>query len=240
MKIDVTIVDYRTPHLTEACVDSIYDSGDPGLFDMDVTVVDTSGDEGQEWPALGEAMLLHTQAQAGYAAGLNAGFRDSNADILVALNADTEWPARGVGALLRLFDWHPFLGIVGPRQVTPDGRVAHAGIEVTGDPGGGRGFGEHAEGRYLERYMPVGQVAGSVMLFRAECFKQIGGMPNTRLYFEDALACVRARRAGWTVAYSGLRTFVHHIGASPEPDGTSRAELAHESRRLYQGEVGAL
>jgi GT2 family glycosyltransferase len=158
----------------------------------------------------------------------------------MALNADTELPDESIAPLLALFEDHPKLGLLGPRQVTPGDQIAHAGILTAGDTSGGRSYGMRDVGQYKERLLEVEQVSGSVMILRREALEAVGGFTHMpRLYYEDALLCIRLRRAGWKIGYTGSQTFLHRVAASPQPEGTSRAELAEEGRKMWLTELNA-
>jgi GT2 family glycosyltransferase len=159
----------------------------------------------------------------------------NGAPLLIACNADVEFPTDGIRDLIALFDEQPSLAILGPRQVTPDARIAHAGILGHGATDGGRDYGQPDHGQHTERILDVAQVSGSVMFIRRQAYHRLGGIPTvSRLYFEDALLCLKARRAGWVVAYSGLRTFTHHVAASPQPVDSSRVQLAVAGAQTFQ------
>lgn len=229
----IVVVNYRTPELARACVDS-------AMRFVDVTselgVVDTSDGPGAV-TNLPPGIVCEYHENIGYAAALNRGFAGAQAPVLIACNADVEFPADGILPLLALFDEHPSLGVIGPRQVSPDGRLVHGGIAIAGETSGGRCYGEPNRGQCAERLLEVEQVSGSVMLIRREALLAIGGeLPEPPLYFEDSLLCLRMRCAGWKVGFSGLRTFIHHVAASPDPPG-GRARLAETSRAMFEAEV---
>lgn len=216
----VAIVDHGTHELAEACMASIF-----------------TEDELPTWcDSLSYSNTAPPQENVGYAAALNAMFAEAEAPILIACNADVEFP-RAVEPLLELFERFPRLGVLGPRQVNMHGYIVHAGIERLGDTSGGRAFGRIDTDQYREPLKVVPQVSGSVMLIRREAYDQVGGFTNMpRLYYEDTLLCHRMMRAGWAVGYSGLVTFKHHVAASP---GANRAELAAEARRFWLAERDA-
>ena len=218
------IVSYRTPELARQCRDSILDPW------VETTIVET----GPEWDDLDATFM----PGAGYAGALDWAFRGAETPYLIALNADTSFPAESIRPLLALFETNPRLALVGPRQVNPAGQIVHAGITKAGDTHGGRSFGEPDAGQHRERLLEVEQVSGSVMILRREAYDEVGGFSNCpRLYFEDSILALRLRRAGWTVAYSGLLTFQHRVAASPQPEGTSRAALAQEGREAWLREL---
>lgn len=235
--IYAVVVNYRTPELAVRCARSFMDNaGVPGH----VRIVDTSGGPGVITnPPIN--VPVHTCANVGYGRALNLGFEDAQLQhhpVLLAMNADVEVPADGLAPILDLFAEHPRLGVLGVRQVTPDTNlIAHAGVPQLGDPRGGRGYGEIDSNQYIERYLAVEQVSGSVMFIRHEAFVHVGRMPKAlKLYYEDAWLCMQMARHGWEIGYTGLRTFAHHVAASPEP-AEGRAVLAQQSRTLFEQEA---
>lgn len=219
MSVRVIIVSHKTPKLVQACVRSM--AGTIGATPLQVYVEDTS------------------EENIGYAAALDRGMsRDGDEEpLILAMNADTEFPGDGVAVLVALFDTHPDLGLLGPRQVTPRGRIAHAGMPELGDTTGGRWFGQDDTGQGDETLLDVPQVSGSVMMIRRAALEQAGGFRNLpRLYFEDSLLCHRIRKAGWRVCYTGIATFLHHVAASPMT-WSDRADLAREARTQFDAEM---
>jgi GT2 family glycosyltransferase len=171
----------------------------------------------------------------GYAESLQQAFEWADTPLLLALNADVEFPQEDITPLLELFDQHPRLGVLGPRQRDSRGFLTHCGITTLGSTDGGRHFSELDQGQATEPYAPVAQVSGSVMFIRREAWQDVGefhGYP--RLYYEDAGLCLRMARRDWRVAYSGRLTFTHDIASSP---CENRAELAAVARSWWQDEL---
>jgi hypothetical protein len=211
--VTVAIVSYKTPELAERCRESI---GQPRWLDS-VHVSETG------------------EHNIGYAAALNVMLLHATTPILIACNADVEFPSQGVERLLSLFDSHPELGVLGPRQIDRRGYITHGGIDKEGDTSGGREFGQLDVAQLTEPFAEVEQVSGSVMFIRREAYEAVGGFANMpRLYYEDAILCHRMRRRGWQVAYSGSATFLHHVAASPSDE---RNALAAEGRRAWADEL---
>jgi GT2 family glycosyltransferase len=230
----IAIVSYRTPELAQECADSI----DIGGLKADVRIVETGETSNLED---GLRPPRYYMPGAGYSAALQAVFRGSEAPVLIACNADVEFPSSSIEQLLELLLIEPDVALIGPRQANLEGRIVHAGIMEPGSTFGGRDYGQIDQGQHVEPLLDVPQVSGSVMLIRREAFEEIGGMTNMpRLYFEDALLCLRLRRAGWRVCYSGLQTFTHHVAASPAPMSASRAELAREGSQRFMAEFATV
>jgi GT2 family glycosyltransferase len=240
MKAAAVIVDYKTPELLLKAIDTADKALRP---DEQIFVVDCSEDMelATVKPPTGcREVLIDYPGNVGYAAALNIGIArlkfDSNPDLLILSNADIEYPDwEGLEVLRGVMDAWPLCSVLGPRQVTPNGYIAHAGIPRLGDTTGGRFYGEPADGQALETFLSVPQISGSVMMLRKAALKDIGGnIPAPGLmYYEDASLCRDLRAKGWQVGYSGAATFVHHVGASPCPPGENRAAMAAESRKAF-------
>lgn len=236
MQVHAVIVNYRTPAHTAECATSLMQHADVPTF---LRIVDTSDGPGAlTADTLPPNVPVEYESNVGYARALNVGFRSGyptvQAPYWLALNADTRMPEKGLAPLVALMNENPKLAVIGPRQVTPDGTVAHAGITECGNPSGGRWYGEPDTGQGDERCLEVEQVSGSVMLMRAQAVESVGGVPTeTGFYYEDALLCHRLRTAGWLVGYSGLVTYEHHVAASPTRAG-ARVRAAAHARAAFQ------
>jgi N-acetylglucosaminyl-diphospho-decaprenol L-rhamnosyltransferase len=119
----VVVVNYRTPALVERCLESVYATC--GELRLETVVVDNaSGDGSVERlrAALPAATVLAMPENRGFAAGVNAGFRHSAAELVVVLNPDTEVRPGALHALLAHLREHPCTGVVAPLLEGPDGR----------------------------------------------------------------------------------------------------------------------
>lgn len=210
----VAIVSYKTPELAKRCLASMRP---PQPWMRDVTIVENAQDN------------------IGYAAALARVFANADTPLLLALNADVQFPEQDITPLLELFNAKPRLGLLGVRQRDSRGFLTHCGICDPGSPDGGQCYGEADTGQYTEPAAVIAQVSGSVMFIRRSAYEQVGGFANMpRLYYEDAILCLRLRRRGWSVGYSGLLTFQHDVASSPSDE---RAVLAAEGRKAWEAEV---
>lgn len=215
-RIDAAIVDYDTPELAQACWESVRDCD---LF-RSVALVDAK------------------RSGWSYAQAVNTALRGSHGDIVLALNADTrmlESPA----AVVALFDSDPTVGVVGPRQVDPDGRIVHGGI-----------FGTNTDPRFRAWQQPLQSckeltadtqdavtVSGSVYFARRACWDAVGGFLEVpKIYFEETWMSYKARHLGWRVLYTGSTTWEHRWNSTPI-DG--KAQMAAESREVFRAACSA-
>jgi N-acetylglucosaminyl-diphospho-decaprenol L-rhamnosyltransferase len=109
------IVNYRTPELVERCLQTV-SSSSAGVRVETVVVDNASGDGSFERlsASLADTKVIAMPANGGFAAGVNAGFRASAAELVIVLNPDTEVRAGALAALIARLREHPHAGVVGP------------------------------------------------------------------------------------------------------------------------------
>jgi GT2 family glycosyltransferase len=111
----VVIVNYRSAALVERCVESVYATA--GALALETVVVDNDSQDGSVErlrAALPAATVVAMPTNGGFAAGVNAGFRHSRAELVILLNPDTEVRPGALAALLARLHAHPQTGVVAP------------------------------------------------------------------------------------------------------------------------------
>jgi N-acetylglucosaminyl-diphospho-decaprenol L-rhamnosyltransferase len=197
-----------------------------GDITLDVVVADNeSKDETREiveaeFPA---ARVVRCRNR-GFAHGNNRALMTCNARYILFLNPDTEILVGSFAELLRLLDVRPEVGLVGVRQVTPDGelfptmRRFPSALRALRDAIPERtallsSWGGERELR-MDRYsqeMSCDWVSGSFMLVRREAVESAGFMDERSfLYSEEPDLCFRIKQAGWDVRHLPAMTILHH------------------------------
>ena len=219
-----------------------------GDLSVDLVVVDAESTDGtrefveRRFP---QAQVL-TVENRGFAAGNNAGLAATRAPFVLLLNPDT---AIVEGSLRTLVDWlvqRPTVGLVGARQLSPDGRlqytirrfpsVARALGEALGSerwPVRSRWFGERElDDRQYGHEMRCDWTVGSFMLARREAIDASGFLDERFfLYCEEPDLCRRIEQAGWEVWHLPHLTLVHDGGDRGQTSQLAAQEAL--SRRLY-------
>lgn len=232
-RVTISVINYRTVDLTIACAQSVLD--DIGALSAHLVIVDNaSGDGSAEqisaWidslPEKTPVTLVCSETNSGFSGGHNQGMGATKADYYLVLNSDAVLRPGFLHAILRVADANPQAGIIAPRIETDDGKVqvsqfrfhsprselirAAATAQVT---------------KLLQRHVvaldpPVDLVdvewaSFACILLKGEMVTALGPMDEGYfLYFEDAEYCLRARRAGWTLALAPAAVAVHFRGGS--------------------------
>lgn len=165
------------------------------------------------------AKVVASDANRGFAYGVNRLFAMTNARHVLLLNPDVELVDDGsVAGLLRHFD-DPSVGIVAPKLLNPDGSVQESvrrfptvlGIARRLSPLGARSTAAANTGPTgMDAPNPVDWAIGAALLIRRATFDTTRGWdPGFFLYLEDVDFCLRARTAGWKTIYDPTVALVH-------------------------------
>lgn len=193
--VSVVVVHYRAPEWCRSSVAAIVASQD---VDVDVVVVDNSGDLASEPMSVAGARVVPAGTNAGYAGGANLGLRHAfrqhpDATHVAVCSHDFHPDPQCFARLLDAARADPTLGVVAPRLTGPKPSI-----------------GWWFDGRRSTNVEPhdaappvfeADWVSGTCMLVRAECLRAVGGFDEGfRSYVEDVDLCLRVREAGWRVA----------------------------------------
>jgi len=142
-----------------------------------------------EWIELVRTSERSERHFAGKAEAFNAGYASLTGlahDVVGNLDADVSIDdADYFGYLMRKFEEHPGLGVVGTSY--REGTIV-----------------------YPYRYTSKEDVTGACQLFRRECFQAIGGYPALKFGGIDVVAVLRAQAEGWQTRTFTEKTCVHH------------------------------
>lgn len=218
--LSVVIVNYRTPELVVACIDSLKAHA-PSRVPMEIVVVDNaSGDHSLACIASAhpDIRLLAAAANLGFAGGNNLALGDCRADAVLLLNSDARVEAGTLDGLIAVLDAQPWVAAVSPRIVNADNgadqdypcrfpslaemlRRALGGPQL---PAAGR-----TEPVVLER------LHGACMLIRGQALAQVGLLDaGFFMYDEDVDWCLRARALGWELWLLPSVRVYHYGGRS--------------------------
>jgi hypothetical protein len=230
----VIIVSTNEAHWLRPCLSTLF--AQLGNVSADVVVADNSSTDGTrelvetEFPAA----RVVTCTNYGFGHANNQGLLTTDARYVVFLNPDTEIREGTFEDLVARMDADTQLGLVGVKQITPDGllfptirffpNALRAACEALGSersPMRGSWMGERELdlSRYEEE-VPCDWTSGSFMLARREALNGAGIFAERFFLFsEETDLCLRIKQAGWEIRHLPTMTILHHAqkaGASPK------------------------
>lgn len=236
--VAVVIVNYKTPELVKACLDSL--AGErSGALKLKVYVGDADSQDGSVETINRYIADKRLDFCTCFAIGVNGGFAygnnhivrqkvldDPEVDFIHFLNPDTYVHPGAVGALVDLLKVQPKAAIAGSRLENPDGSLRAYGFRF---PAPWREFFGGARLGILYRIFPdaavkipdlletrqVDWVTGASFMMPRGVIDRIGLMdPAYFLYFEETDLMSRARRLGYEVWHVTDSRVVHLQGSA--------------------------
>ncbi|MEB3369996.1 glycosyltransferase family 2 protein [Saccharopolyspora mangrovi] len=182
----------------------------------------------------GVSMVLNP-VNMGFAAAVNQALSAVDTDIVLLVNPDCVLPEPTAHALVHTLRTHPDVGVVGPRLMDAEGRIAisaHPFESLTSllasRFGGGLVpvsvrrllCGENRRRTYdacrqVDTPVTVDWLSGACLAVRTELLRQLGGLDEQYfMYYEDEELCLRAWRHGARVLHLPTVHATHLGGAS--------------------------
>jgi N-acetylglucosaminyl-diphospho-decaprenol L-rhamnosyltransferase len=245
---DIAIITVSTSeaHWLRPCLSTVF--AHMGDVSSDVIVVDNASQDATaeivstEFP---DARLVASRNH-GFSHANNRGLMTCDARYVLFLNPDTEIVDGTFEELIQAMDARPTVGLIGVRQVTPEGRVDKTirrfpnALRALGDafaterlPRRPRWLGERELDRSVyDREVACDWTSGSFMLARREAIESAGFLDERYfMYSDETDFCRRIKAAGWEVRHFPTMTIVHHEGkAGIKP---SIESLNASSRMFY-------
>lgn len=215
---------------TGRCLDSLAD--DPDFPGWNVVVVDNASDQNtrtllaaaaQKYPCV---RLILSEANRGFAGGMNLGMRQARGDVFILLNSDTMVPPGTIARIADAIRSRPEIGLLGPVSnaagneqgiFTRSKRAQDALAE-------GIEFANAAHGHPL---VAAYRLDFCCVALRRDAYETVGELDESfgRGYYEDFDYSLRVRNAGFDLAILE-DAFIYHQGSA------SFKELGKETRSL--------
>ncbi|QIL21372.1 glycosyltransferase [Thermomonas sp. HDW16] len=220
---------------TLACLRALAAHPPQAPFEV-IVVDDASPDDSRAKLEQIDGIRLHARASnGGFIAACNDGAALARGEYLMFLNNDTVPQPGWLDALLRTFDQHANVGLVGAKLVYPDGRLQEAGGVVFVD-GSGWNYGrnESPDDCRFAYVRDADYCSGAAIAIPRDLFARLGGFDAryAPAYYEDTDLAFAVRAAGLRVVYQPAAVVVHDEGTSSGTDltqGPKAAQVRNQS-----------
>ncbi|HVQ33954.1 MAG TPA: glycosyltransferase family 2 protein, partial [Lysobacter sp.] len=193
-----------------------------------IVVDDGSPDETPDaLPQVGGLRYHRRAINGGFIAACNDGAALARGECVVFLNNDTIPQAGWLDALLRTFDEHANVGLVGAQLRNPDGRLQEAGGVAFSDGGAWNyGRGEDPADCRFAYVRDCDYASGAAIAVPRALFESLGGFSRTYApaYYEDTDLAFAVRARGLRVLYQPAAVVVHDEGGTAGTDTSSGAK----------------
>lgn len=244
MQLSIVTLNYKKPHLTLACLASLYKQYKKALTEgeMEVIVVDNaSGENGDtSLKVLKEAVKkekyphisIVANKENGFSNGCNFGAKEAKGKYILFLNNDTQVMDNGLLDMVAFLEGHPTIGVLGGRLLNEDSSP---------QPSAGKFYtlpntflmliGAERFGFLITSPTSIQQtdwVSGGSLMIRRELFQKIEGFDaNIFMYMEDMDICYRVHKAGF------VTFFYPHVTIMHKGQGSSNRKFAIV--HIYEG-----
>ena len=244
--VSVIIVSYNTRELLRECIESILCEQGDGLG-VEVIVVDNASADGsaamvaERFP---QVRLIANPDNRGFGAACNQGLEIARGRYALILNADIRAQPGALQRLVAFMDAHPDAAVCGGQLRYPDGRIqpscardltlwwvfCEQSLLAKLFPRT-RLFGGYWRTHWdFSATIETEQVMGACMMLRRP-FPRFD--EDYFLYCEDTDLCYRVRQAGGKIYYVHDAVFVHHLGASGEPQRAQMVIYYNRGKERY-------
>lgn len=238
MKLDITVIAYRSPADVARFVDSISTQRSRDGWELDVLVVDVDPADHATVDALDRVGpgtqigwgYAKTQSNIGYNAAAN-GYGHRGGDVQIVCNADVAFTAESPACIeaLAVAALVPEWGTVGPRQVNQQRKVTAGGIFGPTDRPKLREFKRHNSHAVWDVRSDATYVAGSIVALRSDVWAELTACPvyqdaanhpagpwlPTKHWWGDSWLGYHALHHGYCNAYLGDVWAFHDVHGAP-------------------------
>ena len=218
-EVSIIIPVHNQIRFTLACVHSLYANISTDNYEIIISD-DNSSDQTSEvfknyFPRL--KYLRNASDNLGFVQNCNNAAQTAHGRHLIFLNNDVLVLRNWLEELIRIFEEHTTVGIVGSKLIYPEGTLQEAGGIVFQD-GSGWNYGrfENASLPQFNYLRDVDYCSGASLAISANLWRQLGGFDErfSPAYYEDTDLAFRVREAGYRVVYQPLSEVIHFEGIS--------------------------
>ena len=234
--LSIIIVNFKSQHLLEKCVASVYQNLNNQNFEIIVVNNDEEhvlSEVKKKFPSL---KILQQSANIGYGRAANQGARLAKGELFLILNPDTELLSN-LNAISEIFSDDLEVGALSPKLVDEHGKtqawIAGEEISLLSLIRNNLGLSKKKKAWESVNKKEVGWVSGAALFIRKEVFELAGGFDEKIfMYFEDVDLCKRLRNLGKKIIYLPDARIIHHGGKSFSEEKRKK-NLYYASQEYY-------
>lgn len=234
MAVSVVIVNYRTPELTVAAVESA--AREPEA--TEIIVVDNASGDGSvaRLKELGDKIILvESSENLGFGRANNLGVQRATQEYVFLLNSDALLHQGCLGTLLSQWPALDRPGVLAPAVYLEDGVTLQP--DAQGPFPTVWGLITRRSARPDPSLTPD-WVSGCAMLMKRDDFLAVGGFdPEIFMYYEDVVLCHAIRKRGLGV-YRCLEAGVTHLGGKSSLRSWDRKRVYYQAQDIMLRRLG--
>lgn len=256
MKLAVVLVHYHTPDLLRPACDALVADAEAGGIELEGLVIDNgSGPEDRGALQALPFPCLDPGRNLGYAGGVNLGFRETTADVVVVMNPDvevlpgclaalTEALEDGAAAAGPRFYWDRHKHFLLPPTEEVSRRAELLRMLAERRPAWAaraRGRWRHHARRHWIARAPLTtyDLSGALLALRRSAWRRVGAFDEEyRLYFEETDWLLRLRSSGLVARFVPAAEAVHLFAQSTAAQRRADAWFLESHRRFRRRAYG--
>jgi N-acetylglucosaminyl-diphospho-decaprenol L-rhamnosyltransferase len=246
--LSIIVLNFRTPAETVAAIESARKIADKIRAEF-IVVDNASGDDSVDYIRrhIPDTRIVEMHTNRGFAAGMNAGIRQSTGDFVFLMNSDVEAEPGSIETLFNYMRSNPDVGLAAPLLLGKSGEpsrtlllqptVFRALIPCVGKMQYWRWQ------RMLDKSpLEVEATEGAALLVRRETIEQVGLLDEDFFFYHEIVEwCMRIRDHGFRVIVLPESRMIHTGGGSTGAlVKAARIELKRSEYKLLQKRLGRI
>ncbi|MFZ2153340.1 MAG: glycosyltransferase family 2 protein [Microgenomates group bacterium] len=234
-QISIIIPTWNTSLITLKCIQTLRRYLPQNFAQIIIVDNGSTDDTAKVMGKLKDIVYIRNSTNLGFAKGNNIGARQANAPTLLFLNSDMELIDSSIVDMVKYFNSHPQIGLIGPRFLNIDLTVQGSVMPPQTPLNAFKQYWLNIPNAYTKYSpnvslpTPVWAVSGGAVLIKTNLYQQIGGWDERYFfYYEDLELCRQVRTLGQQIYYYPNCQLIHRHGAS----GTAIVDSKNQWRRL--------